>query len=149
MRICTVLIISLFSAPVAAKTYKCTNNGQVSYQETQCNSSGGELTLPKDISHTQQQQAEKTLKSDLVIREQEKKVANEKLEKERMIRAAEDKAIATQQSAEANAELAKQTQRQADEMNNHYNYNRNVRPYIVINPTPAIPTIPTPVTPSN
>jgi hypothetical protein len=95
MRISTILAFFMFIAPAAyAEIYKCGQNGQISYQDKPCKTSSIEFTPSKDISTRQQQSAAEKLKSDLALRNEQKRVAQEAKDKERMLRAQEAKADA-------------------------------------------------------
>ncbi len=144
MKISKGLIIFLFISPVYAKIYKCTKNGQISYQDKPCKTSGSEFTSSKDISAEQQQSAVEKLKSDLAIRNEEKRLAKEAKDKERMIQAQEAQANAVQRNAQATEEQAKQTARQAEALEKRNDYYRDTRPYYVINPKPIVKPRPTP-----
>jgi len=138
------LIFFLLISPAYAEMYKCSENGQISYQDKLCKTSGIEFTPSKDISVEQQQSAAEKLKSDLAIHNEQKRVAKEAQDKERMLRAQEDKADAAYRNARAAEEQAKQTARQADALEKSNDYNRNTRPYYVTNPQPIVKPIPTP-----
>jgi flagellar biosynthesis GTPase FlhF len=113
MRISTILAFFMFIAPAAyAEIYKCGQNGQISYQDKPCKTSSIEFTPSKDISTRQQQSAAEKLKSDLALRNEQKRVAQEAKDKERMLRAQEAKADAAYRQALAAEEQAKQTARQ-------------------------------------
>lgn len=124
--------------------YKCGQNGQISYQDKPCKTSSIEFTPSKDISTRQQQSAAEKLKSDLALRNEQKRVAQEAKDKERMLRAQEAKADAAYRQALAAEEQAKQTARQAEALERHNDYYQNTRPYYVINPKPIVRPRPTP-----
>ena len=145
MRISTILAFFMFFAPAAyAEIYKCGQNGQISYQDKPCKTSSIEFTPSKDISTRQQQSAAEKLKSDLALRNEQKRVAQEAKDKERMLRAQEAKADAAYRQALAAEEQAKQTARQAEALERHNDYYQNTRPYYVINPKPIVRPRPTP-----
>ncbi|MCF7969988.1 MAG: hypothetical protein K9L22_02345 [Methylococcaceae bacterium] len=144
MKISTPAIIFLFISPVYAEMYKCTENGQISYQDKQCKINGSAFIPSKDISTEQQQSAREKLKSDLAIRNEEKKQAKEAQDKERLIQAQEDKANAAYRNARASEEQAKQSARQADALEKSNTSNHYTRPYYVINPKPIVKPRPTP-----
>jgi flagellar biosynthesis GTPase FlhF len=144
MKISIILIFFLLISPAYAEMYKCTKNGHISYQDKPCKTNGIEFTPSKDISPEQQQSAEKKLKSDLAIHNEQKRAAKEAEDKERMLRAQENKANAAYRSALAAEEQAKQTARQVEaleKINDHY---QNTRPYYVINPKPIVKPTPFP-----
>ncbi|SHE23454.1 DUF4124 domain-containing protein [methanotrophic endosymbiont of Bathymodiolus puteoserpentis (Logatchev)] len=145
MRISTILAFFMFIAPAAyAEIYKCGQNGQISYQDKPCKTSSIEFTPSKDISTRQQQSAAEKLKSDLALRNEQKRVAQEAKDKERILRAQEAKADAAYRQALAAEEQAKQTARQAEALERHNDYYQNTRPYYVINPKPIVRPRPTP-----
>ncbi len=144
MRIGIILIFFLLISPTYAEMYKCTENGQISYQDKPCKTSGTEFTPSKDISAEQQQSAANKLESDLAIRNEQKRLAKEARDKERVIQAQEDAANAAYKKAQAIEEQAKQTARQAEALEKSNDYYQNTRPYYVINPKPIAKPIPTP-----
>jgi len=144
MRIGIILIFFLLISPAYAEMYKCTENGQISYQDKPCKTSGTEFTPSKDISAEQQQSAANKLESDLAIRNEQKRLAKEARDKERVIQAQEDAANAAYKKAQAIEEQARQTARQAEALEKSNDYYQNTRPYYVINPKPIAKPIPTP-----
>jgi len=107
MKVILVFFIVFSISPVYAKMYKCIDEGQVSYQDTECIHEGSEFKKKKDISVAQQETAAAKLNSDLAISAESRRVAKENQDKERLIRAKEDNAYATYQRA-------RQVERQAD-----------------------------------
>ncbi len=144
MRIGIILIFFLLISPAYAEMYKCTENGQISYQDKPCKTSGTEFTPSKDISAEQQQSAANKLESDLSIRNEQKRVAKEAADKERMLRVQENKASAAYRSAHAAEEQARQTARQAEALEKQNDYYRDTRPFYVINPKPIVKPTPFP-----
>jgi len=144
MRIGIILIFFLLISPAYAEMYKCTENGQISYQDKPCKTSGTEFTPSKDISAEQQQSAANKLESDLAIRNEQKRLAKKARDKERVIQAQEDAANAAYKKAQAIEEQARQTARQAEALEKSNDYYQNTRPYYVINPKPIAKPIPTP-----
>ncbi len=139
-----ILITFSFISTAYAEIYKCGKNGQVNYQDKPCKTGGIEFTPRKDISTQQQQSAAKKLESDLAIRNEQKRAAQEAKDKERILRAQEAKADAAYRQALAAEEQAKQTARQAEALERHNDYYQNTRPYYVINPKPIVRPRPTP-----
>ncbi|MBE0468467.1 MAG: DUF4124 domain-containing protein [Methyloprofundus sp.] len=139
MKISRLLIFFLLIPPVHAEMYKCNEGGQISYQDKPCKTKGIEFTPNKDISAEQQQTAAEKLKSDLAKHNEQKRLAKEARDKERMIQAQEDRANAVYKKAQAIQEQAKQTGRQADALEKRNDYERDTRPYYIINrqPTPT------------
>ncbi len=144
MRISITLIFFLLISPAYAEMYKCSENGQISYQDKPCETNGIEFTPRKDISVEQQQSAAEKLESDLAIHNEQKRVAKEAQDKERMLRAQEDEANAAYRNARATEEQVKQTARQAEALEKSNDYYQNTRPYYLINPKPIVKPIPTP-----
>ena len=139
-----ILITFSFISTAYAEIYKCGKNGQVNYQDKPCKTGGIEFTPRKDINTQQQQSAAEKLKSDLAIRNEQKRAAQEAKDKERMLRAQEAKADAAYRQALAAEGQAKQTARQAEALERHNDYYQNTRPYYVINPKPIVRPRPTP-----
>jgi len=144
MKISIILIFFLLISPAYAEMYKCTENGHISYQDKPCKTSGTEFTPSKDISAEQQQSAANKLESDLDIRNEQKRLAKEARDKERVIQAQEDAANAAYKKAQAIEEQARQTARQAEALEKSNDYYQNTRPYYIINPKPIAKPIPTP-----
>ena len=107
MKISIVFFIVFAISPAYAKMYKCLVGGQVSYQDTPCQQGGSEFKKRRDISDEQQQEAAARLNTDLANSAENKRIAQEYVDKERLIRAEEDNAY-------ANYQTARQTERQAD-----------------------------------
>jgi len=125
MKIFIVFFVVFFISPVYAKMYKCLVGEQVSYQDTECEQGGGEFKKKKDISVEQQQEAAARLNADLTALAENRRLAQEYEDKERLIQAEEDNAY-------ANYQTARQAKRQADALEDR-NYieqerldNRNV-----------------------
>ena len=107
MKAIIVFFIVFSISPVYAKMYKCIDEGQVSYQDTECIQEGGEFKKKKDISVEQQQEAAARLNADLNALAENRRLAKEYEDKERLIQAEEDNAY-------ANYQTARQAERQAD-----------------------------------
>ncbi len=107
MKTITTLIFILSISPVYAEIYKCIENGNTIYQQTQCKQSGAEFILEPDISIEQQEAAVKQLDSDLEAITEQKKLQKEAGNQNRLLRAEED-------NARANRAQAEETARQAD-----------------------------------
>ena len=107
MKVIIVFFIVFSISPVYAKMYKCLVGGQVSYQDTECQQGGGEFKKKKDITVEQQQAAAARLNADLATSAENRRLAQEYADEERLIQAEED-------SAYANYQTARQTERQAD-----------------------------------
>jgi hypothetical protein len=140
MKIIIVFFIIFSISPVYAKMYKCIDEGQVSYQDTECIYEGSEFKRQKDISSEQQEAAAARLNSDLAISAENRRLTQEYADKERLIQAEEDNAY-------ANYQTARQTERQADalERRNDLEQERlDNRNRVYINPYPRKFTIPRP-----
>ena len=140
MKVIIVFFIVFSISPVYAKMYKCIDKGQVSYQDTECIHEGSEFKKQKDISLEQQQSAAARLNSDLATSAENRRLAQEYADKERLIQAEED-------SAYANYQTARQTERQADalERRNDIEQERlDNRNRVYINPYPRRFSIPRP-----
>lgn len=114
--------------------------GQVSYQDTPCQQGGSEFKKKKDISDEQQKAAAARLHADLAVSAENKRIAQEYTDKERLIQAEEDNAY-------ANYQTAIQTERQADalEERNYIEQERvDNRDRFYINPYPRQFSIPRP-----
>ena len=135
MKIITTLIFVLSISPAYAKIFKCEENGLVSYQQTPCKGTGGEFIPGKDISLEQQQAAVTKLNADLAALAEKKQLEKEANDKERIIRAEEDKADATYQNARANKAQALQAARQAKALEKR-NDSLKKRKYVYPNVTP-------------
>ena len=107
MKVIIVFFIVFSISPVYAKMYKCLVAGEVSYQDTECQQGGSEFKKKKDISVEQQQAAAARLNADLATATENRRLAQEYVDKERLIRAEEDNAY-------ANYQTARQSERQAD-----------------------------------
>ena len=107
MKVIIVFFIVFSISPVYAKMYKCIDEGQVSYQDTECIQEGSEFKKKKDISVEQQQEAAARLNADLNALAENRRLAKEYEDKERLIQAEEDNAY-------ANYQTARQVERQAD-----------------------------------
>ncbi len=136
MKIIVSLIFILALSPVNAKIYKCIENGNTSYQQIQCKQTGKAFALEQEISIEQQEIAVKKLSDDLEAIAEKKKLQKEEDDKERLIRAQEDTAKATQ-------DQAKETARQTDAIKNNNQQNNNQHyysPYLpIIKPHPKHP----------
>ncbi len=104
------IIMILFCFNVHAAIYKCSSHGKISYQQRPCELSGSvelDINKQKDITFQQQLDAKAKMDSELADYNKEKQLKKQAYDKERVIRAEEDKAHA----AYLNAQQAK---RQAD-----------------------------------
>jgi hypothetical protein len=98
----TIMTI-LFCSYTHAGIYKCNINGKISYQQEPCEVSGGvgyELKKQKDITSQQQLDAKAKMDAELTEYLEAKQLKKEAYDKERIIRAEEDKAYAAYQSAQ-------------------------------------------------
>ena len=93
MRIITLLVATLAISPAHAKIFKCETNGKTSFQQTPCKAqeNSREFVLKKDISIERQQQAAQKLEDELAEIADKKKLAKEITDKERVIKANENK----------------------------------------------------------
>ena len=132
MKIITTLILSLAISPVYAEIYKCQENGNTSYQQFPCKKAGEEFKPLKDISEDEQKAAVKQLDKDLAIQAEQKKIKKEADDKERLIRAQEEKADAAYQNAQANKAQVLQNERNSQEIG--YGYRRPYYPAGPVNP---------------
>jgi len=107
VKVIIVFFIIFSISPVYAKMYKCIVEGQVSYQGAPCQQEGSEFKKKKDISNEQQKAATARLNADLATSAENRRLAKEYFDKERLIQAEENNAYANYQSA-------KQAKRQAD-----------------------------------
>jgi len=109
------LLLLLLPTYAHAKVYKCEINGKTTYQQKQCadTDSAKEVKLRKGISIDQQIHAVNKLNQRLVQETQRLRLKKQRLDKERMIRAAENQANATYQNALSNRLQAEQQRRQA------------------------------------
>lgn len=108
MKLVTILLATLVSFTAYAKAYKCTIDGKTIYQQNPCLDEGTEFEFKADISHEQQAAAKAAHESYLADRAEQAQALQEYIDKERMIRAEELKAIgelknARQTAREANA----------------------------------------------
>ncbi len=130
------LIFILTISPAHAKIYKCIDNGQTSYQQTQCKQPGTKFSLEDDISIEQQQAALKKLNADLEAIAEKKKLQKEEDDKERLLRAQED-------NAKANKAQAEETAQQTDAIENSNKRQINQPYYLpyrpIIKPLPEHP----------
>jgi hypothetical protein len=132
MKIITTLILTLAISPVYAEIYKCEVNGVKSYQQFPCKQGGKEFTPLKDISLEEQKSAVKKLDKELAVQAEQKKIQKEADDKERLIRAQEEKADAAYQNAQANKEQVLQNERRSQEIG--YGYRRPYYPIVPVNP---------------
>jgi len=111
----TLLVLLALSISVAqAKTYRCKNNSKTSFQDTPCVTAGAEFDLGEDISVEKQKAAQSKLNREMNAFNQKKQVRHEAWQKERAIRAQEDKADAGYANARAGRAQAYQQKRTAD-----------------------------------
>ena len=132
MKIITTLILSLAIAPVYAEIYKCEENGITSYQQFPCKNAGEQFTPLKDISEEEGKAAVEKLDKHLAIQAEQKKIKKETDDKERLIRAQEEKADAAYQNAQANKAQVLQNERRSEEIG--YGYRRPIYPIGPVNP---------------
>ncbi|OQK17512.1 hypothetical protein AU255_06465 [Methyloprofundus sedimenti] len=153
MKIISTLILILAISPVYAEIYKCEENGIISYQQFPCKEGGTEFIPPKDISPEQQKAAIEKLDREIAIQAEQKQQQQEADDKERLIRAQEEKADAAAQNARANTAQVLQNARQTEQIRN-----QNQRPYFPIAPVnppdnfpiaPTDPIIPEPLPANN
>ena len=116
MKFITSLIFILSISPAYAEIYKCIENGNISYQQTQCKQKGAEFILEQDISIEQQEGAVKKLTADLEAIAEKKNIQKEAADKERLLRAQEDNVDANYANARANREQAKKIEEQTEVM---------------------------------
>lgn len=98
-----ILIMTLFSIHAYAGIYKCNVKGKISYQQSPCVASGAigyEIKQENDISLQQQAEAKEKMAAELAVYNETKKLKKEAYDKERLIRAEEDKAYAALQRAQ-------------------------------------------------
>ena len=132
MKIIPTLILILATSPVCAKIYECEENGLKSYQQFPCKQGGKEFTPRKDISPEEQKAAVEKLDKDLANIAEQKKIKKEADDKERLIRAQEEKADAAYQNAQANKAQVLQNERRDQEIG--YGYRRPYYPIGPVNP---------------
>ncbi|NOQ13854.1 MAG: hypothetical protein GQ583_05140 [Methyloprofundus sp.] len=143
MKIINLLIFIFSISPAYAEIYKCIENGNTSYQQTQCKQTGTEFIPAKDISTKQQEAAVEKLSTDLEANAEKKKIQKEADDKERLLRAQENNADASYENAKAIRAQAEATARQTDALENNNNYLRD-QPYFyplrpVVKPLPSHP----------
>ena len=111
----TLFILFALSISVAqAETYRCKNNGKTSFQDTPCETAGAKFDLGSDISIEKQNAAQSQLNREMNAHNQKKQARYEAWQKERAIRAQEDKADAGYANARANRAQAYQQRRTAN-----------------------------------
>ena len=132
MKIIISLIFILSISPAYAEIYKCIENGNISYQQTQCKNKGAEFMPSPDISIEQQEAAVKKLDADLQVIGEEKKLQKEQDDKDRLIRAGEDNARANRLQA---TEAARQTKALEKSNNRIVSPSYPYRP--ILNPLPS------------
>lgn len=138
MKIISTLILLLAISPVYATIYECEENGIKSYQQFPCKQGGKEFTPPKDISPEEQKAAVKKLDKDIAVMAEQKKIKKEADDKERLIRAQEEKADAAYQNARANEAQVLQNERRSEEIGNLRPYNYPIQPVRPV-PEPLVP----------
>ena len=138
MKIISTLILLLAITPVRATIYECEENGIKSYQQFPCKQGGKEFTPPKDISPEEQKAAVKKLDKDIAVMAEQKKIKKEADDKERLIRAQEEKADAAYQNARANEAQVLQNERRSEEIGNLRPYNYPIQPVRPV-PEPLVP----------
>lgn len=136
MKIITTIILVLAISPVYAEIYKCEENGSISYQQFPCKHTGGEFKPLKDISEAEQKSAVEKLNKEIAIQAEQKQLEKEADDKERMIRAEEEKADAAYQNARANKAQVLQNARQAEQIGIR---NQGLRPIAPVSPIRPIP----------
>ncbi len=102
MRVFLTLLTMLFCTSTSAEIYKCTKNNRISYQQTPCKKSGSTGKLFKmqiDITEQQQIDAKVKMNSELADYNETKQLKKAANDKERIIRAEENKATAASKSA--------------------------------------------------
>ena len=138
MKIISTLILLLAITPVRATIYECEENGIKSYQQFPCKQGGKEFTPPKDISPEEQKAAVKKLDKEIAVMAEQKKIKKEADDKERLIRAQEEKADAAYQNARANEAQVLQNERRSEEIGNLRPYNYPIQPVRPV-PEPLVP----------
>jgi len=126
MKIILVAVTTVFCSIVNAKMYKCTLDGKISYQDVSCEETGraGHIFEKKtDISKEQQRKAKLKLDLEDARAAEQEQLEQEAYDQERLIRAEEEKATATQRYAE-------QTRRQAEALEER-NYIESRKPNVV------------------
>jgi len=109
-----IIMLMLFSAPVLSDVYKCKVANKKVYQQTPCRESGAKVDLGTDISIEKQRASAAELKQDMRAYNHKKQVKKEQWDKERLIRAEEDKADAAHRNANANRAQVYQQARQVN-----------------------------------
>jgi len=108
------LILFLLSISVTqASVYKCKDNGKTIYQSTPCSIGDKEHDLGTDISIAKQKAAKAKLNRDMAVYYERKKAERVERNKERIIRAEENKASASYANAKANRAQVYQQSRAA------------------------------------
>ena len=105
-----ILILLIATAtPTYAGVYKCTVDGQTAYQSSPCADSGESFKIKKEISVNQQKAAQARLDKEMADNTERHRQARIANDRERVIRAEENKAHASYLNARESA-------RQADEL---------------------------------
>ena len=113
MKLLLILLTITFST-AHAETFRCKDNGKTSFQDTPCSTGGSTFDYGEDISLEKQQAAQSQLKRDMNAFNAKKQRQYEANQKERAIRAEEDKADAGFSNARANRAQAYQQRRTAN-----------------------------------
>jgi len=101
-----------------AQVFKCDVNGKKIYQQKPCASSGEEMAINAPPSEAEQAAARDRLTNYQADKAEQERLDQELWDKERMIRAEEDKADAAYHNARANRLQAAQQARQARALEN-------------------------------
>lgn len=103
MKFIFVFFTILLCSSASADMYKCDIDGKTSYQDEPCEKRGGtghKFNKLYEISKEQQKQAKAKLDLEEALIAEQEQLEKEAYDKERLIRAEEDKAIAAQEYAE-------------------------------------------------
>lgn len=109
-----LFVFILFSSPAFSEVYKCDVGNKKVYQQIPCEGKGGQFDLGTDISIEKQQESVAELKQEMQKYNHKKQLKKKLWDKERLIRAEENKASAAHRNANANRAQAHEQARQTD-----------------------------------
>ncbi|MCF7971321.1 MAG: DUF4124 domain-containing protein [Methylococcaceae bacterium] len=110
-----LIMMAVFVSPVVhAKVYKCQLDGKILYQQKPCVTNSEEIVIDASPSEEEQAAARARLDNYQINKENQARLDQERDDKERLIRAEENKADAAYKNAQANRAQAAQQARQAE-----------------------------------
>lgn len=128
MKIMLVTTLTFFSTLIHAELYKCTLNKQLIYQDQPCEETGTvgqKFKISPDISKEQQHEAMLRLESEIALMAEQDKLKQEADDRERKVRAEEEKSFSIQEHTE-------QVRRQAKALEKR-NYIESQKPRVIYN----------------